>query len=338
MRTSVRALCLAVFALAACRSTVIPVIADDASSGDAPRPADAPVTADAPVAVDAPVDTGTVTPALPAPRYTGGFTRTSGTFTLTINGTARTARVHVPPTLAAGAPLVLGFHGTNGSADDFAAESRMDGASDELGFVAVTLQGEDLQGNPANADHRSPDEYARMWNIVDRDPTTNRDLVFVRAVIAESQRALGTDPLRTYAMGHSNGGFFAWHVAATLAPQIAGFASSCAGVIRCGYRSECTFRGAGTTCAALATEPGWCAQTCAPSTSRMALAPAGRVPRAFLAHGNRDDIVSVAFTCALGRELGDRATVQIVDGLDHALAPNFVRNAWSALSRFTTRD
>lgn len=337
MRTALF-LSLALLAGASCRSGSPAVVdkdvitdppRDTASGGDAPTPDDRPSVVD-----------GSATPPSDDVRYTGGFGAVSGVYTLTIGGRARTVRVHVPASAAASArPLVVAFHGTNGAAEDFENETRIDAVSDELGFVVAVPQGEDLQGDPANADHQSRDLYARMWDIVDRNPATNRDLLLTRAVIQEGVRTLRVDARRVYLVGHSNGGFFAYHAAATMPSRVAAFASSCAGVIRCGYRSECTFSaGVGTTCAALRGESGFCAQTCAASTSRMAPLPAGRMPRGFLAHGNRDDMVSVSFTCALSREMGDRAEVQIVDGLTHSLAPDFVRGAWSRLSRYTVSD
>ncbi len=271
--------------------------------------------------------------------YTGEFGASSGVYMLTVAGRVRTVRVHVPPGVSASPALMLGFHGTNGSAEDFENETRIAAASDELGFVSASMQAEDMQGVAANADHQSPDLFARMWDIVDRNPATNRDLLYTRAVIQEAQRALHVDAGRVYLVGHSNGGFFVYHAAATMPSRVAGFATSCSGVVRCGYRAACSFvGGAGTTCAALRAAAGFCAQTCDPSTSLMAPLPSGRMPRAFLAHGNRDDIVSVAFTCQLAAELGDRAEVQIVDGLTHALAPDFVRGAWRRLSPFTASD
>lgn len=271
--------------------------------------------------------------------YTGEFGAASGVYTLNVAGRARIARVHVPPAVSASPALVLAFHGTNGSAEDFENESHLAAASDELGFVSVALQAEDMQGVATNADHQSTDLFARMWDIVDRNPATNRDLLYTRAVIQEAQRALHVDARRVYLVGHSNGGFFVYHASATMPSLVAGFATSCSGVVRCGYRSDCSFVGrAGTTCATLRAEPGFCAQTCDPSTSLMAPLPSGRMPHGFLAHGNRDDIVSVSFTCQLGAELGDRAEVQIVDGLTHSIAPDFVRGAWRRLSRFTVSD
>jgi poly(3-hydroxybutyrate) depolymerase len=325
------ALCisLALLAGASCRSGS-PAVVDKDVVTEPPR--DTASGGDAPATTDAPPSSEDV-------RYTGGFGAVSGVYTLTIGGRARTVRVHVPPGDAAARPLMVAFHGTNGAAEDFENETRIDAISDELGFVVAVPQGEDLQGDPANADHQSRDLYARMWDIVDRNPATNRDLLLTRAVIQEGVRALRVDARRVYLVGHSNGGFFAYHAAATMPSRVAAFASSCAGVIRCGYRSECGFAaGVGTTCAALRGESGFCAQTCAASTSRMAPLPTGRMPRGFLAHGNRDDMVSVSFTCALSREMGDRAEVQIVDGLTHALAPDFVRGAWSRLSRYTVSD
>lgn len=318
--------CAIVAAASACQSGSPPVVFEedasevplDGSEGDAPTVSDALSTE--------------VT-------YTGNFAATSGVYTLRVGGMNRTVRVHMPSRAPASPALVVALHGTNGAAEDFENETRIDALSDELGFVAAIPQGEDLQGASGNADHPSADLYARMWDLVDRNPGTNRDLLLVRAILRESQASLRTDARRVYLLGHSNGGFFAYHAAATLAPLVAGFAASCAGVIRCGYRSECMFsRGVGTTCEALSAEPGFCAQTCAAGASRMAPMPSGRMPRAFLAHGNRDDLVSVSFTCALAREMGSRAEVQIVDGLTHALTPQFVRGAWSRLSGFTVGD
>lgn len=340
--------CAIVAAASACQSGSPPLVFEhDASekpdglegdatmTGDAAMMGDVTATGDVAATVDAPTGDALATEVM----YTGNFAASSGVYTLGVGGMSRTVRVHVPASASASPALVIAFHGTNGAAEDFEHDAHIDALSDELGFVAAVPQGEDLQGAAGNADHQSPDLYARMWDLVDRNPGTNRDLLLVRAIIRESQATLRTDARRVYLLGHSNGGFFSYFAAATMAPLVAGFASSCGGVVRCGYRSECSFsRGVGTTCAALASEPGFCAQTCAASSSRMPPLPPGRMPRAFLAHGNRDDVVSVAFTCALAREMGGRAEEQIVDGLTHSLAPDFVRGAWRRLSMYSVSD
>ncbi len=352
--------CAIVAATAACQAGSPAVVDEDASVTDAPDPVDrliivvdAPPT-DTPVAPDKPVsnDTPAVVdgpasdiiisgdaPPVDTVAYTGSFGASSGAYTLTVGGRARAVRIHVPPGASASAPLVIAYHGTNGAAADFESETRIDAASDALGFIAAIPQAEERQGNPADADHQSRDLYAAMWDITDRNPASNRDLLLTRAIILESRRALRVDDRRVYLMGHSNGGFFAYHAAATIASRVAGFATSCAGVIRCGYRVACAFSaGVGTTCAALSTERGFCPQVCAASMSYMAPLASPRMPRAYIAHGNRDDLVSVSFSCALAREMGSRAEVQIVDGLTHSLAPDFVRSAWSRLSGFTVSD
>ncbi len=309
----------------------------DAPPPDAPRPDAPPPDApppDAPPPDAPPPDVTTVDDV----RYTGTFGSATGTYTLTVGGVARSVRVHVPPRVTTPA-IVIAFHGTGGAASGFETESHVAEVSDEMGFVAAVPQAMDLQGDPRNADHQSRDLVVPMWDIVDRNPETNRDLLLTRAIIAEARRALRVDPRRAYLVGHSNGGFFAYHAAATMAPRVAAFAAGSAGVVRCGYRVDCTFRSdVGVTCGALMGEAGFCPQTCAPSTSLMPPLPSGRVPRAYLAHGNADDIVSVSFTCALAREMGARAEVQIVDGLTHAIAPAFVRTAWMRLSAYTTDD
>lgn len=339
--------CAIVAATAACQAGSPAVVDEDASVTDAPDPVDRLIiVVDAPPTDTPAVEDGPTTdliagdaPAVDTVAYTGAFGASSGAYTLTIGGRARAVRIHVPPGASASAPLVIAYHGTNGAAADFEAETRIDAASDALGFIAAIPQAEDRQGSPADADHQSRDLYAAMWDITDRNPATNRDLLLTRAIILEGRRSLRVDDRRVYLMGHSNGGFFAYHAAATISSRVAGFATSCAGVIRCGYRVDCTFSaGVGTTCAALSTERGFCPQVCAASMSYMAPIAAPRMPRAYLAHGNRDDLVSVSFSCALAREMGSRAEVQIVDGLTHSLAPDFVRSAWSRLSRYTVND
>ena len=57
-------------------------------------------------------------------------------------------------------------------------------------------------------------------------------------------------------------------------------------------KNGCAFRGAGTSCAALQTEPGYCA--CSGLEKPVPLPTSGFMPPGYLTHSNDDDTVRAA--------------------------------------------
>lgn len=110
---------------------------------------------------------------------------------LTSGAYRRQYRLHVPPGYKPGqaTPLVLGFHGNGGYADQFETYTGLATLADEKGFIFVSLQG--LGETPT-------------W---DTGPHAgNRDLQFVSDLLDHLQATCNIDPARVYAVGHSRGG------------------------------------------------------------------------------------------------------------------------------------
>jgi polyhydroxybutyrate depolymerase len=134
------------------------------------------------------------------------------TWTVTVGGMARTARVHVPATYAPTerTPVVINIHGLTGSASGQSTLSHLIAKSDAAGFISVHPEG---TGSP------------RSWNAGGCcDPAAANDIDdvgFIEALIDTLEDKLCTDPDRVYAMGLSNGGHMSYRLACELSDRIA---------------------------------------------------------------------------------------------------------------------
>ncbi|MEZ4405519.1 MAG: PHB depolymerase family esterase [Polyangiales bacterium] len=263
--------------------------------------------------------------------YSGSFPAQTGrrTARITVLGEARDVVVYVPQTRPANPPLVLLFHGTNGSGEGVFDEANAASFAAANGVVVVAPSSRWMSSG--DWDHRTEETYWQTAPNLNVD--TNQDLVLARALIAESIRRWSVDPRRVYAAGHSNGGFFALTVAARLANRVAAFATSSAGLVRCGNTWGCSFEGSGTTCATLSTRSGWC--SCSGSELPAPLPTSGPPLAGYLAHGTRDPLVSVQYTCELASRmtaLGYPVTVNLRNGDGHVLPGDFLTSAWAFLA------
>ncbi len=313
-------------------TTVVDVVADVAVD----RP---DTTVD--VAVDATVDVASdVSSTIPPDpvAYVGTFsTRTDGrSFLLPMRvlGTRRDVWIQMPVTLGPNPALMLAFHGTNGDGAVMLSDSGASSviASNNVIFIAPTSRW--FGGEGADFDH--PGGNGTYWETANNtDPNTNEDLVLVRAIIQEARRAYNIDPARVYAYGHSNGGFMAYMVAQLLRDRVVGFGENSAGLSRCNPQQSCRFQGAGTTCAALATQSGWC--TCAGPELPVPVPTMGRHGPAILLHGTADPLVSVYHTCtleALLRARGHTVSTTLFDGGGHYLSATVASRVWTFLSPY----
>lgn len=278
-----------------------------------------------------PRDTGSTTPPLDTVSYTGSFAVRNGRSRarLRVAGVDRDVTVYLPSSRASSPALVLGFHGTNGSGDVMLDESGARTMADRNGVVFIAP---DSRWMPrGDWDHATEETYWETYPST--HPDTNPDLLLARAIIAEAQRRFNVDPRRVYAIGHSNGGFFAQLVATQIAPRIAAFATSSAGLVRCSTTSSCRFQGSGTSCASLRTQSGWC--SCNGTDKPGPVPTSGRIPPAYLTHGTRDPLVSVQYTCALAERMasaGATTSVVLRNGDGHVMPESFALDAWSFLS------
>ena len=130
----------------------------------------------------------------------------------------RTFWLHVPARYnpAHAVPLVLAFHGSNGTAPGMQAGSGLSGLADRDGFLVAYPQGlvQDHGKGPAGWDVSGP-----------RDPFADGidDGLFVSDVLTAVQAGYCVDPRRIAATGMSNGGGLAGYLACVLAARIAVF-------------------------------------------------------------------------------------------------------------------
>lgn len=146
-----------------------------------------------------------------------------------VEGWTRRFSYHIPEGAPAAAPVILAFHGSNGSAERLRGflGGELERLAEERGFVPVYLEGHEgnwnecRRGSPASA------------NRLDLD-----DVAFARAVVDWLTARRGEAPAAVYALGLSGGGHMALRLALeapTLVPRVAVFGASlpAAGEIDC---------------------------------------------------------------------------------------------------------
>ncbi|WP_243393489.1 alpha/beta hydrolase family esterase [Solimonas fluminis] len=137
------------------------------------------------------------------------------------NGRTRRFVVVRPEPAAAGAPVLLLFHGNGGTAENQANLTEVADLVAAEGVWAVM---------PASVDGVWDDDPAR--------PKGYDDVGFAAAVIAQLQANFSIDPQRVYAAGLSNGSFMTMRLACELSDRIAGF-GIVAGSLTGGLESAC---------------------------------------------------------------------------------------------------
>jgi len=135
---------------------------------------------------------------------------------VTVNGTPRTAQVHLPATPHGSEPLpvVLSFHGVSGNPSVQKATDGLADKADEKGFVAVYPEGLVVGLND------------QVTGITGWDPDGRKvdEPAFVAALLDELGAKVCIDPSRVYATGMSAGGYIALVVACALPERIAAVA------------------------------------------------------------------------------------------------------------------
>jgi polyhydroxybutyrate depolymerase len=152
---------------------------------------------------------------------TGAACATGGDVTLTeieviVDGTTRTAVVHVPSGATGTEPLpvVLSFHGGGGLAENQPEVDGFTALGRQHGFVSVYPQG--LVGDAG------PVSGVTGWDV---EATAVDEPAFVAALLDELGARVCIDESRVYAAGISNGGAMALLLACELSDRIAAVAS-----------------------------------------------------------------------------------------------------------------
>jgi polyhydroxybutyrate depolymerase len=123
----------------------------------------------------------------------------------------RTFVFYVPSSLPEHAPLLIAFHGSGETGEEFRRRTgaAFDRLAGENGFVVVY-----------------PDGYQRHWDDCRKVASYSAraqhidDVAFVRALIGYFEKALDIDPARVFAVGHSNGGQMSIRLALELPDEI----------------------------------------------------------------------------------------------------------------------
>lgn len=132
---------------------------------------------------------------------------------------SRSYLVHVPPRGAREGPLpvVLSFHGGGASAEGHRNHVSWEALADREGFVVVYPYGTGrFRRRLLTWNAGSCCGYAQNHEV--------DDVGFVRALLDDLERRLPIDESRVYATGFSNGGMFAYRLAAEAADRIAAIA------------------------------------------------------------------------------------------------------------------
>lgn len=105
-------------------------------------------------------------------------------------------------------PLVLVFHGDDGSGRSISNVTRFNELADQKGFIVVY-----------------PDGIDQKWSLRGNAQGRVDDVLFVSALIDHLQQQINIDSHKVYATGFSRGGILTQALACKLPDKIAGFAS-----------------------------------------------------------------------------------------------------------------
>ncbi len=276
----------------------------------------------------------------------GGFSAKNGFSkqSLSIGGNSRVVDLFVPAKRGVAPPLVIAFHGTSGEPEDWIDPSGgndLETLASQNGFIVAAPRARDWGEGFSDWDNHGGND--RFWETrFDSNPSrgadvnANADLILVKQIIAAAHAAFNSDLKRVYLIGFSNGGFFATHAAMALRDQIAAFAEADSGLVTCDRTDSCTYQSSGTSCPAiLASAPAACS-SCKGPEKPIAIPAAGRKVPGLLGHRNRDDGVSVFYTCSLAsrmQALGYEASVMITNEAEHGIPAGFLDAAWAFFSK-----
>ena len=133
-------------------------------------------------------------------------------------GKERTVLLHVPTTYdpTKGLPLIVGFHGYGGNAEQMREQTGLDAEADKRGFVVAYVLGTGVASKGFNAGDCCG---APAW-ASDTD-----DLGLAREIVKTLSAQYCVDPKRVYSAGFSNGGFMSYRMVCEAADVFAAVAS-----------------------------------------------------------------------------------------------------------------
>lgn len=156
-----------------------------------------------------------ITLALAAALFGAGHPGPLDTDEIVVDGVTRRFAYYIPDGAPAAAPVILAFHGSNGSAERLRnfLGGALERLADERGFVAIYPEG--YEGNWNGCRRRSPSSANRL----DID-----DVVFARGLVDWLTARRETPPVAVFALGLSGGG----HMALRLALEVPELVSAAA--------------------------------------------------------------------------------------------------------------
>lgn len=130
-----------------------------------------------------------------------------------VNGELRTYQLHVPASYdeAQPMPLVIAFHGSNDSGQNFQRGSEFDKEADRLGFI--TAYPDSKVGN-----------WAEGCDCNNADRLKVDDIGLTQAIIDTLSARFTVDRNRVYAIGFSQGGLYVQRLACEMSDQFAAIA------------------------------------------------------------------------------------------------------------------
>jgi len=151
--------------------------------------------------------------------------------TVSVGNQQRTAYLHVPAKLDRGKkyPLLIGYHGGAGSAQQYVEQSQLFVKGERAGFIVTCPEGTSIGPLGKHRVWNSGPEYARSSRNAD-------DVAFTRQLIDKISSMYAVDPKRIYATGFSNGGQMAYRIALEMSDRIAAIAPMSGGRLAEGSR------------------------------------------------------------------------------------------------------
>ena len=136
----------------------------------------------------------------------------------------------IPPDLPPNAPLVMILHGC------FTTAAQYD---DETGWTELASQWKVALAFPQQTALNDPTHCFRWWNT-DDITRGQGEALSIKQMVDWMHANHGTDPTRTYIMGHSGGGLFTSVMLATYPDVFKAGAIVAGGPYKCGGEQECT--------------------------------------------------------------------------------------------------
>jgi polyhydroxybutyrate depolymerase len=140
----------------------------------------------------------------------------STTMHITVDGTDRSAMVHIPPHNGAPLPVVVALHGSSSSAGVLESVTNFDEVADQNGFAVVYPEGLLIDGE-------------QSWNSGQCcEPATSagvNDITFIGALTDALIVDFHVDAARVFVTGHSNGAILAQKIGCELADRVTAVAS-----------------------------------------------------------------------------------------------------------------